>query len=545
MYQQTQFDPALLSLMQVAKRVTPQGGRTVADSVMAKAGVPPQEMPPGAPQGMPPGMPPQGPPQQGLPDLLQQAQQAAPSVAQNMQEQQNAQMLAQAQPQPPMMAEGGIASLPIDDYEYADGGIIGYAGPNGSEVNFGGVSGIPYYSPGESEERERLNRLPLDVIEKLIEAMRVGGKRLVRGTTFDPLTKRTEASDEAKLFQNLDLINAEKATQSEPAPSAPPSQPERAAERPPVIRPEGVGIAGVAPRQNMGGAESMYRDQLKAIEEQRKGIQAPRSIDQILQEELAARRARGLPEDPSQLAKQQLSGIEAIDAERQAMMAAQKAPRLQAGMLEGLLAPGAMNLGQLFAGSARGIMKAEEAGRVADIEGLDKKRAVTVANNAIREAIQRAEYAELEGDMATAKAEREKAEAIKQALFTAQQTLTTGRRGEVAAEDKEARNRATQLQIARIQAEARLNPAATDKQDLAELAKLQTNLTSQLENLTLPADRRAQLQGMLDQVTARLATMSGISSTGPTGASVKYASNPKTGERIMSTDGGQTWKPAQ
>jgi len=63
-------------------------------------------------------------------------------VADNAEKQKLAQMFAQAQQagqaqQPVMAAEGGIMSLPMgdDDYEYADGGIIGYAGPDGSEVN--------------------------------------------------------------------------------------------------------------------------------------------------------------------------------------------------------------------------------------------------------------------------------------------------------------------------------------------------------------------------------------------------------------------------
>lgn len=548
MYQQSQFDPALLSLMSVAKKVTPQGQPTVAAGIMQQAGVPPQAMPPGSPQGMMP-PPPQGmpPPQQGLPGVLQQTQQAAPSVAQNMQEQQTAQMLAQAQPQPPMMAEGGIASLPVDDYEYADGGIIGYAG--GGEANFGGVSGIPYYNPGESEERERLNRLPLDVIEKLIEAMRVGGKRLVRGTTFDPLTKRTDESQEGKLFQNTDLMNAAQAAQSEKsATEATPLstvRPERAAERPPAMRPESAGIPSALPRQAPAGAEAMYLEQLQAIRDQRSNMREPRSLDQIRQEELAARRARGLPEDPNAMAFKHLEETAALQQKIRDAQLAKEGPERQDALLKGILAPGAMNLGQLFGNSAREIMGAEATQR-GNVEARAKEDLVRKqAEQAIRAAIQKANYAELDGDMATAQAERTKAETIQQALFASQQTLTTGRRGEVATEEKDARNRAAQLQVARIQADARLNPAATDKQDLAKLAKLQTNLTSQLENLTLPADRRAQLQGMLDQVTARLATMSGISSTGPTGASVKYASNPKTGERIMSTDGGQTWKPAQ
>ena len=105
------IDPALTALMAVAKQVTPSGQPTVAAQVAEAA----QQ------QAQPP---------QGIAGALQQSQQAAPSVAQNMQEQQAAQMAQSAQqaPQPPqMMAEGGIAGLPITVGEFAEGGVIGYA----------------------------------------------------------------------------------------------------------------------------------------------------------------------------------------------------------------------------------------------------------------------------------------------------------------------------------------------------------------------------------------------------------------------------------
>lgn len=119
-----QFSPALLDVLNSANKinpVTPQGLPTIAAKVKQQ----------------------EANAQQGLPGVLAQTQQAAPMVAENMANAdavKNAERLAQAQPQPPaMMAEGGIASLPMGDddydYEYADGGIIGYAGPDGSEVN--------------------------------------------------------------------------------------------------------------------------------------------------------------------------------------------------------------------------------------------------------------------------------------------------------------------------------------------------------------------------------------------------------------------------
>jgi len=538
MYQQQQFDPALLSLMEVAKKVTPQGNPTVAAGIMQQAGVPPQAMPPGPPQEMPPpqDMP---PPQQGLPGVLQQTQQAAPSVAQNMQEAQTQQMLAQAQPQPAMMAEGGIASLPVGMDEYADGGIVGYAGPDGSEVNFGGVSGIPYYGPGESEERERLNRLPLDVIEKLIEAMRVGGKRLVRGTTFDPLTKRTEESKEGKLFQNIDLINAAQAAQSEQAAPEAKAQPEVGAAMAAPARKDSSGIAGALPRQAPTGAEAMYLEQLKAIDEQRKGMRQPRTLDQIRQEELAARRARGLPEDPNEMAFKHLEETAALQQKIREAQLAKEGPERQDALLKGILAPGAMNLGQMFGNTAREIMGAEATQR-GNVETRAKEDLVMKqAEPAIRAAIQKANYAELDGDMATAQAERDKAETIKQALFASQQTLTTGRRGEVATAEQGAFNRAAQERIAQI----RELPRAKSEESRAAAMERYADNWEKLDPMQKMQLSKEGVTNFAQYVQMRDRMVGGA--TGAPASQPQYARNPKTGERIMSTDGGQTWKPAQ
>lgn len=116
------IDPALRALLAVAKQVTPAGQPTVAAQVAQAAQKP-----------------------QGIMSALDQSQQAAPSVAQNMQQQQMAeaaQQMQQMQPQPPAEAQppqpeqpaGGIASLPIPEQQYAEGGVIGYSGQEGSWV---------------------------------------------------------------------------------------------------------------------------------------------------------------------------------------------------------------------------------------------------------------------------------------------------------------------------------------------------------------------------------------------------------------------------
>lgn len=120
---------ALLELMRTAKLQTPTGptvaGQAVSDAQAAQQ--PPEAPPEAAP-----------PEQQGIASILGQVQNAAPTLEQNQQNdqaKQTAQMAAQMMQQgqqtqepPQQYAEGGIASLPVDVSDFAEGGVIGYAG---------------------------------------------------------------------------------------------------------------------------------------------------------------------------------------------------------------------------------------------------------------------------------------------------------------------------------------------------------------------------------------------------------------------------------
>lgn len=120
---------ALLELMRTAKLQTPTGP-TVAGQAVQAAQQPPEA------QGA---VPPAPPEQQGIASILDQAKDAAPTIVQNQQNdqaEQTAQMAAQMmqqgqQPQP--YAEGGIASLPVDVSDFAEGGVLGYAAGGISE----------------------------------------------------------------------------------------------------------------------------------------------------------------------------------------------------------------------------------------------------------------------------------------------------------------------------------------------------------------------------------------------------------------------------
>lgn len=167
------------SLKAGAKLQSPTGQPTVAAQAAQSAGIiPPQQ--PQQPQqgGVPPVTPEAG--QEGLAgilDQLKQAQQTGPSVAQNQQQaqqqqiaQQAAQMVQKQGPQPTQnMAEGGLAGLPVDIGEFAEGGVIGYAGPEGSEVEaeeatsdigdfFRGISGGLQDMVSKGNQRMELER---------------------------------------------------------------------------------------------------------------------------------------------------------------------------------------------------------------------------------------------------------------------------------------------------------------------------------------------------------------------------------------------------
>jgi hypothetical protein len=137
---QSSIDPSLAALLQTAQMVTPDQTPTVAAQVAQAAA---QKLQPQAP---------------GIENLLPGVQQQAMNSAQAMQPVTRGELQQmQAQGQPTMQT--GIGGLPGDiaSQGMAEGGVVGYAGPEGSFV--GGprrvdVSGdIPIYAPREDKER--------------------------------------------------------------------------------------------------------------------------------------------------------------------------------------------------------------------------------------------------------------------------------------------------------------------------------------------------------------------------------------------------------
>ena len=86
----------------------------------------------------------------------------------------------------------------------------------------------------------------------------------------------------------------------------------------------------------------------------------------------------------------------------------------------------------------------------------------------------------------------------------------------------------------------------SERQDVNELKALITSLKDQADPLkNFDKSSREQASILLKQAQDKLAQMSGLGGGGTGSQAPMYAKNPKTNERIMSTDGGQTWKPAQ
>jgi len=129
--------------------------------------------------------------------IAQRAQQVTAAEQQKQLQQQRAmQMLAQSMqqqggPGDPMMS--GIASAPAPNMRMAQGGIVGYAGPSGSLVTTGPLSGVPSVTPGGSITDMDLYTEAKDAAEKARKAL----QDAYSGT---PTEERISARDEAAKF---------------------------------------------------------------------------------------------------------------------------------------------------------------------------------------------------------------------------------------------------------------------------------------------------------------------------------------------------------
>jgi hypothetical protein len=242
--QQPSIDPSLAALLQTAQMVTPDQTPTVAAQVAQAAA---QKM---QPQGI----------AQGMPQARQDFQAAMPSMMRNMQQQQMQQMVQQAMRPKPAGIEGLQSNVRV-----AEGGVVGYAGPEGSFV--GGprrvdVSGdIPIYAPREDKEpgeleaeyrarkareaEEAQGERPIPrglrwIQENILRPMsQAGGQRMaeMRGTPETPAARPAPVAAVAPIPEGSDRrLNLPPGGVVSPGMTAAPA-PQAPAPRPPAQRP--------------------------------------------------------------------------------------------------------------------------------------------------------------------------------------------------------------------------------------------------------------------------------------------------------------------
>lgn len=371
----TQF---LLSEANKISPVTPEGTPTVASQVLQAAGA----------------MPPM-PPQMGMPQVKQMAGLGAQVGATQQQQEQNKimEMLKQMAQRNNSMNFGVMAAPGAQQFKppgMAGGGIVGYAGDEGSEV-----SAEEAERRKQQEERDRAvilsglekllaagkdvvtlpYRVATDVAENVIaRPMRALGAKVpympsnVPGAEsatpyFDKLRKQEQAAT------GIEAAYADQSRGRDVVPSAPPVQappkapPTGGIAAPGAVRPQAARSAGIA--QLVGPPaptplerrESEYRRLIESA-------QAPtvKTVEQLSAEDAAFRQAQGLPADPDAAARQRLDALRAeAESEQKRRMTTPEGEmwnRLIAGLAG---AAGTSNIGYTGAGIARGTARAAEA----------------------------------------------------------------------------------------------------------------------------------------------------------------------------------------
>jgi hypothetical protein len=242
--QQSSIDPSLAALLQTAQMVTPDQTPTVAAQVAQAAA---QKM---QPQGI----------AQGMPQARQDFQAAMPSMMRNMQQQQMQQMVQQAmQPKP-----AGIEGLP-SNIRMAEGGVVGYAGPDGSSVEV---------DESQLSVSERLKR----DLRRLYEGIETGYMKRAGATPEQIAQKLGRESPAAAPEVALQAMQTEAAFATPridqpivarvpaPAPQAPAPRPP--AQRPPAPAPAApTGVAALAqPKMDLSRYEKAGAEDRAAIE---------------------------------------------------------------------------------------------------------------------------------------------------------------------------------------------------------------------------------------------------------------------------------------
>lgn len=425
--------------------------------------------------------------------------------------------------------EVGIGQLPAQNLEegMADGGIVGYAGDGESLVgtppaylNTPAGAGIPYYFPGPSAERDRLNRLPLDTIKGWWNSL-TGDERL----QWNRVGKDKQAEAAA-------VWGRERRSEAAPPP---PAQEMQAAPSPEQKRDRDAGLGGLrtgAPTtwaSTAGGAPDMSSMAgIKALQDEAKKTVGPAVVDpevrKMLEETEASRAAQAQREVEDVKARE--SGLGALMKSREERIAARE------GRL-GAQEESDKNMAIIRAGLAlasstkKGFLSAVAEGATAGVDDLLKSKALTKAERQkIEDARDAMETLRFDQDSLTRKektAALNKIDEVKNLTRAKMIDLTvesqkvnreqaTHMVDKVLAAQEKAADRASHEKIAGMQVAAMRERAVgtPDKQRAVELKAIQTNLMAQIKELPPYGAgklERAEKQKDLDAVNAEIAKM--------------------------------------
>jgi len=297
------ISPGLQKLMQSVEELkqlsspqTPSGAPTLAAQVEQAAT---QAAAQSAPPAQMPGMLPSDPYRAQLMRTLQaKAQEQAQRMA----------MLAQGQQQG--MASGGIASLPAD-VEMAEGGVVGYAGPDGSEVE------LPVNERFKKAFRGLYERIETDLMRQAGATPEQIAQKLGKEPPVVPVSRPMSEAETARLQEaNASPAGMPVAVPAPRPPSGQRKETPEARKKPAAetAKPADTGIAALVGPPVPSGSERQFGEALSVAGRVDPG--KARTPEQIRAEIEAVYRARGI--EPGKAERERLAKLEAFDAQEEA-----------------------------------------------------------------------------------------------------------------------------------------------------------------------------------------------------------------------------------
>ena len=235
---------------------------------------------------------------------------------------------AQPQAEPTMMAAGGITRLPVN-FNFRNGGIIGYAGPEGSVVDAFGVE-LDNARAAKQQALAALRKFGLqqklrdpqgyvqaetafreaDAREK--QAMQAYSGKLEGTAATRPATN---VRDIGQAYRDIGFDGPEPAPELAPAPQAAPQKPalspaDMALRQAPASAPQAAAPKPVGLPAAMPAAAPMARPPMQAAPQAQQPPQVPQVSDQdkLMAEEAARRKAFGIDKEIGAGAEERMAG---------------------------------------------------------------------------------------------------------------------------------------------------------------------------------------------------------------------------------------------